>query len=325
MSPNWVGDTIMSLPVLTALARSGRSLHVLAKPHLGPLLRLAPSVDTVLERSSSDRETISLLAAAELEEAVILPNSFRSAWLPYKAGIPARWGYRKSLRTPLLAPGVPLPGRDRHQTEDYVELLAAMRVPAPANWQPRLPLATEDLDRGDQLLRRAGLEPGEQLLVGLFPGAEFGPSKQWPWRRFAELAQAIRRRMPTVRCVTVAGPKESWLGVRIHEETGGAVPVIGPDLDLAALAAVLARLDLLVTNDSGPMHLAAAVDTHCVALFGPTDAARTRPCGDGHRVVDHALWCAPCFRRHCPLLHHRCLRGIAIDEVAAEIESIVAV
>lgn len=322
MSPNWVGDTLMALPVLTALAESGRGLQVLAKPHLHSLLRLVPGVEGTLARAPRDRDTIALLAAAELDEAVILPNSFRSAWLPFKAGIPVRWGYRRSFRTPLLAPAVPMPSRDRPQVEDYAELLAAMDVPLPASWRPRLPLSRQALEQGGTLLQRAGLEPGEQFLVGLFPGAEFGPSKRWPWQRFASLAQEIRRRLPSARCLTVAGPKETWLGVRIHEDSGGTVPVVGPDLDLESLAAVLARLNLLVTNDSGPMHLAATVGTECLALFGPTDAARTRPYGDRHRVIDHSLWCAPCFRRRCPLLHHRCMRGIGVDEVATAVEEI---
>lgn len=323
ISPNWVGDTLMALPVIEALAASGRGLHVLAKPHLHPLLRLVPGIDGLLERSTGDRETIARLAAAELDEAVVLPNSFRSAWLPWRAGIGPSWGYRRPFRTSLLSRPVAFPRRDRHQVEDYRELLAAMEVAPPASWRPRLVPHDDALERGGEVLRRAGVEPGGRL-VGLFPGAEFGSSKRWPWRRFARLAQEVRHRLPDARCVTVAGPKETWLGVRIYEETGGTVPVVGPDLDLAALAGVLARLDLLVTNDSGPMHLAAAVGTRCVALFGPTDPTRTRPYGDDHRVIDRGLWCAPCFRRRCPLLHHRCLRETGVDEVADVVERLAA-
>ena len=111
--------------------------------------------------------------------------------------------------------------------------------------------------------------------------------------------------------------------MRVHEESGKIHPVIGPDLDLAALAAVLAQLDLLVTNDSGPMHLAAALGVRCVALFGPTDPRRTAPAGEGHAIVYRDLWCSPCFRRRCPLLHHGCLDGITVDAVAGEAEGIL--
>ena len=152
--------------------------------------------------------------------------------------------------------------------------------------------------------------------IGLFAGAEFGPSKRWPWQRFAELSRDLRRQQPASRQIILAGPKELWVAVRIHEESGKIHPVVGADLDLGQLAAVMAQLDLLVTNDSGPMHLAAAVGTPCVALFGPTDPTRTAPAGLGHEVLYTGRWCSPCFRRRCPLLHHRCLREIDV-EVAA--------
>ena len=135
-----------------------------------------------------------------------------------------------------------------------------------------------------------------------------------------DLARDLRRRIPGVRAAIFAGPKEIWLGVRVHEESGKIHPLLGPDLDLAGLAAVLAGLDVLVTNDSGPMHLAAALGVPCVALFGPTDRRRTAPAGHGHIVLDRDLWCAPCFRRRCPLLHHGCLRGIGVDQVADAVE-----
>jgi len=251
----------------------------------------------------------------------VLPNSIRSAWLPYQAGIPWRWGYRGGWRAPLLRPPVPRPrdlrGRGRRpQIEDYRELLDGLSVEPPASWVPRLPRDPALLAVGAERLQRAKLGD-DGPLIGLFAGAEWGPSKRWPWRRFADLATALRRQVPGVSIVILAGPKEVWTAVRIHEESGKIHPVIGPDLDLRGLAALLARLDLLVTNDSGPMHLAAAFGVRCVALFGPTDPRRTAPAGDGHRVLYNDRWCSPCFRRHCPLLHHRCLRDIGVDAVAA--------
>jgi heptosyltransferase-2 len=203
--------------------------------------------------------------------------------------------------------------RRRPQVEDYRELLAAMQVPPPASWVPRLPRTRALLAAGEERLGRARL-PGTGPLVGLAPGAEWGPSKRWPWRRFADLARELRRAVPGVRLLVLAGPKpkELWAGVRIHEESGKLHPVIGPDLDLAGLAGVLAHLDLLVTNDSGPMHVAAALGVRCLAFFGPTDPRRTAPAGEGHRVLATGIWCSPCFSRRCPLLHHRCMREIGV-------------
>ncbi len=316
-APNWVGDTVMALPVIEALAAAGRHPAVLARRHLAPLVELCPAVAAVVVRGDDERATVDELRRHAFDEAVLLPNSFRSAWLTRRAGIPRRFGYRGNWRSLLLAPAVPRPAGRRPQIEDYGELLAAMAVPPPAGWVPRLELPAADREQGRQLVERAGLA-GDGPLIGLFPGAEFGPSKRWPWRRFAELARELRRRQPRARILIVVGPKETWLGVRVHEESGHVHPLAGPDLDLGRLAKLLANLDVLVTNDSGPMHLAAAVGVPCVALFGPTDPRRTAPAGEGHRVLHTDRWCSPCFRRRCPLLHHRCLKQIGVERVATE-------
>jgi heptosyltransferase-2 len=323
VAPNWVGDLVMAEPVLAALAASGRDLAVLARPGLAPLAALLPGVTAVVERAAGDAETVARLAAAGCGEAVLLPNSFRAARLARAAGIPRRYGYRGDFRAPLLAPAVARPRGRRPQVEDYRELLAAMGVPPPASWVPHLALPAELAERGRERLARARTPVGAGPLVGLFPGAEWGPSKRWPMKSFAALARELRRRLPALRAVVVAGPKEVWLAVRVHEESGKLHPVVGPDLDLAGLAAVLSHFDLLVTNDSGPMHLAAALGVPTVALFGPTDPRRTAPAGDGHEVLSRNLWCAPCFRRRCPLVYHGCLRGIRVEQVADAAEGIL--
>jgi heptosyltransferase-2 len=307
--PNWVGDCIMAEPVLRALAADGGGFSVLGSRSLRPLVSLLAGVEQVIERASTDSGTVALLRAESFDEAVLLPNSFRSAKLVRDAGIARRYGYRGGFRTPLLAPAVSRKLGDRPQIEDYRELLEAMQVAAPESWTPRIELSGALLEAGRERLDRARISAGKQAIIGLFPGAEWGSSKRWPMRSFAALANEIRRRHPEARQVVVAGPDEVWLAVRVHEESGKIHPVIGPELDLAELAGVLAHFDVLVTNDSGPMHLAAALGVSCIALFGPTDPRRTSPAGSGHELLHRGLWCSPCFRRRCPLLHHGCLSG----------------
>ncbi len=314
-APNWVGDTVMALPVLDALIADGRRPAVVCRPHLAPLLGLVDGLAAV-HPADDDAERIAALAA--YDEAVLLPNSFRSAWLARRAGVGRRWGYPAGFRRWLLAPSVRRPRSRRHQVEDYAPLLAAMGVPPPASWIPHLTLDPATVSRGRRLLGRSGIDPEGGPVVGLFAGAEFGPSKRWPRSHFETVARELRRRRPDVQITILAGPKEVWLAVRLHEETGRIHPVLGTDLDLADLAAVLAAHRALLTNDSGPMHLAAAVGVRCAALFGPTDPRRTAPAGDGHRVLTLDRWCSPCFRRRCPLVHHRCLRDLTpADAVTA--------
>lgn len=323
-APNWVGDTVMALPVIEALAASGRRVDVLARPHLLPLLELVPEVEAPVA-AGDDAATLAALTAGSYDEAVLLPNSFRSAWLVRRAGIERRWGYRGGFRRALMDSAVARGPSGRHQVEDYAELLAAMAVAPPKDWTPRLELSGAAAARGREVLSRAGVDLEGGPIVGLFAGAEFGVSKQWPRASFEEAARRLRRQRPDVQITILAGPKEVWLAVRLHEETGKIHPVIGTDLDLGDLSAVLGSHRALLTNDSGPMHLAAALGVRCVALFGPTDPDRTAPSGQGHRVLTQDRWCSPCFRRRCPLIHHKCMTGLAVDDaVTATLDALAA-
>ncbi|MFQ5526031.1 MAG: lipopolysaccharide heptosyltransferase II [Thermoanaerobaculia bacterium] len=314
VAPNWVGDNVMAIPVLDALAASERSLTVLARPHLVPLLDLLASVDEVVPRPKKDTDTIATLKSCHFEECIVLPNSFRSAWLPFRAGIPVRWGYRGDFRSALLEPAVRRPAGMRHQTTDYDSLLERMGVAIPAGL-PAIALGPEELAAGEETLRQAGIDSGGSArIVGLFPGAEFGPSKRWPPESFAELASRLAS-TPGVRVLVIAGPGEEALAAAVRGDGAPEIPILGPELDLAELASVLATLDVLVTNDSGPMHIADAMGTHCVALFGPTNPARTAPRGEGSRLLYTERWCSPCFRKRCPLFHQRCLRDLSAAQV----------
>ncbi len=318
--PNWVGDTVMALPVAEALAASGRRLTALARPHLESLLGLVPAIGDVLVRSHSNPETIAAIRGRGFDEAVVLPNSFRSAWLVFRAGVPVRWGYRGDLRGALLHPSVVRPPGSRHQITDYDALLAELGA-EPVRPLPRITLPAERAEQAASHLRDSGIRPDPPSAVGVFPGAEFGPSKRWPPSRFATLIRHLRDR--GLQPVVIAGPAERPLAREVAG-ADGAVPIVGPGLDLAELAAVLGRLRFLITNDSGPMHLAAAMGVPCIALFGPTDPARTAPAGAGHHVLSRGRWCAPCFRKRCPLLHQRCLKEITVEDVANAVDRALA-
>jgi ADP-heptose:LPS heptosyltransferase len=158
-------------------------------------------------------------------------------------------------------------------------------------------------------------------LVALAPGAAFSWTKRWPPDRFGRLARELRERglAPAV----AIGPGEEELARAVSDAAGVPIPVLGADLDPVELAAVLARARVAVTNDSGPMHLAAAVGTPVVALFGPTDPGRTGPTGSPSVVLDRYVFCSPCYRKECPYAHE-CMTGITVRDVLAAVERLSA-
>lgn len=299
--PDRLDELVFALPAIGALAASGRRLAGLVTPPLRPLAALLPGVGEVIPAQGTPGEVAARLRAGRFAEAVLLAEGLAPARWARQAGIPRRWGYGGWLRSRLLAPPVPRPPSTRtagrHRCEDHRELLAALEVAAPESWTPHLAIPEALLRAAEERLGRGGVAAGEGAVVGLVPGGSLGtpagrpprrrrdPTARWPWPAFAELARALRRASPGLRCVLVAGREDLWPAVRIHEETARFVPLIGPDLDAAGLAGLLARLHLVVAADSELLHLGAAAGTPTVALFGPTDPRRRAPRGPEHRIL----------------------------------------
>jgi heptosyltransferase II len=287
-SPRGLTGAVRVLPVFHALA-SRRSLAVLAPGDLLPLLRLYPGVATTLQLRDSEDATVSLIRRNGYREGILLDESLDTAWLAFTGALGQRWGYRGFLRSLFLKPGVERPrgfrGTDPQRFQGLLRALDAEPTDAPERWIPRLTLPREALAMGPHFLERARVPDTSGPLVGLAPVSDLHRASTWPWERFAELARTLRRQNPSVRQILIANGERLWPVVRIHEETARFYPVLGPDLDLAALAGVLAQLDLLITVESGIMHLAAALGVPCLALFGHRDPAIHGPLGAGHTVM----------------------------------------
>ena len=316
--PPHLAGAVATLPALEILAASGRSVVVLAPRYLEPLFKLLPGVAAVAELVESEERTVTHIRRHECDEAVLLDSSLDGAWLSRAASIQARWGYRGGLRSLLLHPPVPRPRVPLPPWQQPSALLAAMDLPAPAG-PPRLQLPPEFLQRGLELLERAHVPTTDGPLVALAPTSDLATAPRWPWPNFAELARSLRRRNPSVRQFIVGEAEQLWPAVRIHEETARFLPVIGPDLDVAQLAGVLAHLKLLITAESGPLHLAAALGVRCVALLGPRNPILHGPAGDGHHIVHgQQSWLLP------GLVRARRLDGIAVEAVIAACEDVLA-
>lgn len=280
--PGWVGDGIMAMPALQEFRRRNPASRIvlLVKPAMRPLWALHGAADALIEWPRGLRPAVTVLSAAGCERAVILPNSFRSALIPCLAGIPARRGRPGHWRRWLLTDVVE-PARDparAHQVYEYLDLLAP-GTPTGGCEPPRL--RVPDSAREAARPRLAGL-PAPR--VALLPGAARGPSKQWPADHFIVLGRRLAER-PRAGLVVLGSAREAELCGRVAAGIGPAARSLAGETSLADWAALLEACDLVVCNDSGGAHVAAALGRPEVVIFGMTDPTRTAPLGDRCRII----------------------------------------
>lgn len=318
-APNWLGDAVMALPALADVQRAqpAAAIEVAARASIAPLYSLIAGIERVVVLDGAN--DAAALRARGYDAALLLTNSFKTALLARRAGIPGRWGYRADFRGPLLTRAVTRPVAV-HQAEYYQQLARALGF-ASGPLEPRIDLPAAVRDEGAALVRRAGWD-GRSRLVAFAPGAAYGGAKRWPARSFAELARGLLAAGLTPVLIGSAADAPAGAEVAAAIGDGGAALDLIGGTDLRALGGVLAQCGALVTNDSGAMHFAAALGTSVVALFGPTNERETRPLGRGRRVVlTHEVWCRPCMLRECPLTH-RCMRGISAAAVDEAVRSV---
>lgn len=331
-TPNWLGDTILALPALAALRRRFPDAHLAIATPAGfaDVFREDTDVapDEVVPLPSATKGVREALAAGKFELGVLLPNSFGSAWSLRRAGVPQRWGYPTSWRGwTLTRRPVPIPVHGiQHQSEYYRSMVRGFGIPC-GDEAPRMRVRPATAARGLSLLEKANVDLMRRLAV-LAPGAAYGQAKQWPPDRVAQLAaRLVRERDMT--CVMVgaghdrdaARAVESWLSSKAPETRARVVDLTGRTT-LSELMAVIARADVVVANDSGAMHLGAALGRPVVAMFGPTDERATRPIGP-HDVLTARVFCRPCHLRDCPI-DHRCMKRITADAVFSAVSGQLA-
>jgi heptosyltransferase-2 len=329
IAPNWLGDAVMALPAIADVRRAlpEATVTVAARAAVAPLFEMVAEVD-VLDAGAS-------LRRQRFDAALLLPNSFHAALIARLAGIPERWGYRTDGRGLLLTRAIRRAGpgasaRQRrwgggvgaplHQAAYYQRLVRELGF-GNGPPEPHISVPPRVTTAADALLLESGWS-GHAPLAAIAPGAAYGGAKRWPPDRFASLAHAFV--CDDVQTVIVGSQADRGTAdevIRAFHSTSGtperAVPaplnLVGRT-DLLTLAGVLAASRALVTNDSGAMHLAAAIGIPVTAVFGPTDERATRPLGSAHAVVTHETWCRPCMLRECPL-NHECMRGIEVSQV----------
>jgi len=317
-APNWLGDVVLSLGAIRDVRHNfpAARIEVLARPALAELYGAVREVDGVHHSTRLGADVRTLRGA--FDAAVLLPNSFGTALPPFLAGVAERWGYATDGRGPLLTRRARVPAgvRGRSEVYYYRAMLAGVGLEVSASPDASLRCPEEWAARGAALLG----EDGDWL--GINPGAAFGGAKRWIPERFAAVADRVARETGAGVAI-VGGASERPLGESIAGLMRSRTRVLCGQTTLVDLAGVLSRLRLLLTNDSGPMHLAAALGVPVVAVFGPTDWRETAPVGAGHRLVREPVECSPCKLRECPI-DHRCMRLVTVERVLGEARAALA-
>jgi heptosyltransferase-2 len=323
-TPNWLGDTVMAIPMLAALRAAEPDARITLVGRWATLLAGQGVADVALPYPrplALRRRLARALAADRVDVAVLLPSSIESALAAWRWRAARRVGYATDGRAALLTDALPLPAPRQHQVDEYGALLAPLGVTdvaaAPA-WTLRRDAAMDA--EIAQLLADAGAE-ADARLVGLHLGAAFGSSKLWPADAFGRLARRLAAIGLTPMLLGTAD--DAATATAVTRAAGGPVAsLVGRDRP-ALLPRLLARLRCLVSGDTGVAHLAAAVGVATVTLFGPTDRRLTAPRGRDSRTLDRGAPCAPCFLPRCPI-DHVCLTRIEPDEVLHQVTQAVA-
>ena len=310
VAPNWIGDALMAQPLLVRLKQSGAAIDVLAPEWVAPVMQRMAEVDHVIAapfrhgplqlgaRWRLGRE----LKRRGYDKAMVLPNTFKSALVPFFARIPQRVGYVGEMRYGVL-------NARRQQTNAPMPMHYARLAGEPDGELSRPHLEVTPAEVAETR-RRFGIEgPHFSRYAVVCPGAEYGPAKRWPY--FQDLAASLS--MPVVLLGSTKD-QDAAAGIRGKNLVGQTT------LDEAIR--LIAGAELVVSNDSGLMHVAAALGRPQVALFGSSSPEHTPPASPSARVLWLRLECSPCFARECPLGHFRCMKDLSVERVLAEVRKL---
>lgn len=316
---NWIGDAVMTTPAMGAIRTTfpQAEIVVAANPLVAELFRYHPDCDRVVvfDKRGAHQGLGGLLRFAgevrreRFDLAILLQNAVEAAVIAVLAGIPRRGGYRTDGRRLLLTHGVPVGEEERrlHHTAYYLRMLEALGIRG-GDGSLRLACTAEEKNWARSAM-------GEGDFVAVNPGAAYGSAKRWIPERFAEVADRLAEEYG-LRVVLTGGPGETEIGRDIETAMSSRPLNLIAQTDVRQMMAVLARCRLMVTNDSGPMHVAAAFGVPIVAVFGPTDHTTTSPLAPNCRIIRKEIDCAPCLLRQCPT-DHRCMKAISAKDVLA--------
>ena len=326
-STNWIGDAVMTTPAVRTIRQNfpDTEITLLALPWVADVFRASPNIDKIYTYDRNGRHSGlkgkfilgNDLRKEGYDAAILLQNAFEAAFITLWAGIPIRAGYTTDGRGVILTHGVKK-HRDikgKHQVHYYQEMLQGLGL-TPGADELELPLADDDvLWAANSLVQFTG---GQQSrIIGINPGAAYGPAKCWPVEKYAALAKQLCTEPDTT--VIVFGTKaDQAAATRIKEvvnDQGRVIDLTGKTT-LGQALSMISMCNVFITNDSGLMHVSAALKVPTVAIFGSTDHIATGPYSSNASIVRIELDCSPCLKTHCPKKHFRCMEDIQVDDVA---------
>jgi heptosyltransferase-2 len=322
-SVNWIGDAVMTTPAISVIREHfpGAEITILANAMVSQLFLHHPGIDRIMTFDRQGRHhgvAGRLRLAAEVRKhsfdlAIILPNSFDSALVPFLSRIPKRIGKCSDGRS-LLLNGRFNAARESaacHEVEYYRDLMRHFGITGSCT-QPHLFVTPEESGKAAAFLKDCGIQP-DDFVLGINPGASYGSAKRWYPDRFAQVARRLADEW-SAKVVIFGGPGESAIAADIESRLQGAVVNVAGKTSVRELMALIKRCNFFITNDSGPMHIAAAFDVPLVAVFGSTDHTGTSPYSSKAVVVRNQVECAPCKLRECPT-DHRCMTTVTEESV----------
>lgn len=326
---NWVGDAVMTLPALEAVRENfpSASITVLARPWVIPVFENHPAVndiiiyrkhETLIKNLSEIRRLIHVIRANRYDLAVLFQNAFEAALLAYLGRVRSRLGFASDGRGFLLTHGIKRTNEifAVHQVEYYLSILKAAGLKAESR-NPVLHVAKSNFIKADNLLKLNGIGQND-FLLGLSPGAIFGDAKRWPADRFATIGDMAAGKW-NAKVIIMGSKKEKEIGTSITGLMRYKPVDFCGTTSLGEAIAIISRCNLFVTNDSGLMHIAAALGVPTLAVFGSTDHVATGPRGAKTRIIKHDIDCSPCLKPECPT-DFKCMLSIEAGEVWNEME-----
>lgn len=329
--PNWLGDLVMATPVLHDLHAKWPQarLTAMCQSNVAPLLKNDPNLSEIYSyrrpsgwiHRRQHLEIIESLQHGEYDLGILLTNSFSSAWWFWRGKVQNRLGYSCNMRHFLLNKAIPFPKTRsaQHLVVTYKMLLEPLGIPV-SSTAPKLYVSEEEKQEAKELLHNLNIDPATHTLIGINPGAAYGTAKCWLPDRFHAVAEKLLQD-PHVCILFFGDAAGAPLVNQICQNLPDRVINLAGKTHLRELMALIQYCKVLLTNDSGPMHMSAALGTPLLALFGSTSDVQTGPYNLG-KVIHKRVECSPCYKRVCPI-DFRCMKRIEVDEVYDELQKIL--